>query len=157
MKKPFVMLLCALLLAACGGGGSSGGGSSSTSTPIGGSSVLVANAGTAQRVFIGSVVSLDGSGSSAANTYLWSITSKPAGSSAVLSSSTVVKPTFTANVVGDYVLSLVVNDGKLSSVASTVTITAISSGGSSTVPAGSYQCKPPVPSSALSKCPTIQY
>jgi hypothetical protein len=88
----------------------------------------VANAGAAQSVVTGAVVTLDGSASSDANgdllTYSWSFTSKPAGSSAALSSSTTTKPTFTADVVGSYVLNLVVNDGKVNSAAVTVTITA---------------------------------
>jgi len=52
------------------------------------------------------------------------LTSKPAGSSAALSSSTSAKPTFTADVAGTYVASLTVNDGNLSSTSVTVSITA---------------------------------
>jgi hypothetical protein len=88
----------------------------------------VANAGASQSVVTGTQVTLNGSASNDANgdtlTYAWSFVSKPTGSSASLSSSTSVSPTFTAGAVGSYVLSLVVNDGTLSSTASTVTITA---------------------------------
>jgi hypothetical protein len=88
----------------------------------------VANAGVAQSVVTGSTVTLNGSASNDSNgdslTYSWSFVSKPAGSTASLSSSTSVNPTFTAGSAGSYVLSLVVNDGSLSSTASTVTITA---------------------------------
>lgn len=88
----------------------------------------VANAGVAQNVSTGSVVTLDGSTSSDANgdalTYVWTLTSKPAGSIAALSSSTSAKPTLTADAVGSYVASLTVNDGKLSSAVATVTVSA---------------------------------
>ena len=87
----------------------------------------ISNAGAAQSVVTGAVVTLDGNDSSDANgdllIYNWSLTSKPAGSSAALSSATNVNPKFTADVVGAYVLSLVVNDGKVSSASSTVNIT----------------------------------
>jgi hypothetical protein len=85
----------------------------------------VANAGVAQNVVAGSLVTLDGSTSSDANndslTYAWTLTAKPAGSAAALSSSTSPKPTFTADVAGTYVASLVVNDGKVASSASAFT------------------------------------
>ena len=88
----------------------------------------VANAGVAQSVTSGSVVTLDGSGSTDANgdslTYAWNLTSKPLGSSAVLSSISATKPTFTADGSGIYVATLVVNDGKVNSTAATVTVTA---------------------------------
>ena len=87
-----------------------------------------ADAGAAQNVLTGTTVTLDGSKSSDANgdliTYSWTITSKPAGSNAVLTNSTSAKPTFTADVAGNYVASLVVNDGKLNSTAVTVIVTA---------------------------------
>ena len=81
----------------------------------------VANAGVAQNVIVGSVVTLDGSGSSDANSnplsYAWMLTSKPVGSTAVLSSTTSAKPTFNADVTGTYVVTLTVNDGKVNSTA----------------------------------------
>jgi hypothetical protein len=91
----------------------------------------VTNAGADQNVTTGSLVMLDGSGSSDADgdvlTYSWSFISNPGN--AVLSDSTAVNPTFTPNVDGTYVLSLVVSDGNLLSAADTVTIVASSGGG----------------------------
>jgi hypothetical protein len=91
-------------------------------------SAPVANAGVAQNVTTGSVVTLDGSASADANrdvlTYSWTLVSRPTSSAAALSSSTSAKPTFSADVSGVYVVSLVVNDGALSSPVTTTTITA---------------------------------
>jgi FtsP/CotA-like multicopper oxidase with cupredoxin domain len=88
----------------------------------------VADAGPAQSVTIGDTVTLDGIGSSDPDldtlTYLWSLTSKPIDSLAALSDPTDVGPTFVADVAGDYVVQLVVNDGALDSDPDTVTITA---------------------------------
>ncbi len=88
----------------------------------------VANAGVAQNVVAGSTVTLDGSASTDANgdliTYGWTLTSRPAGSAAVLTSATTARPIFTADAVGAYVATLTVNDGKLNSAPTTVTVTA---------------------------------
>jgi hypothetical protein len=123
-------------LVACGG---SGGGDGNTA----GNTAPVAEAGPDQNILTGSSVTLNGSGSSDANgdalTYNWSFTSKSAGSTATLSSSTVVNPTFTADKDGGYVLSLVVNDGKVSSVADTVKITAATANSAPVANAGPDQ------------------
>ena len=104
-----------------------------TITAAVGNAAPIANAGMAQSVVVGAVVTLDGSASTDANgdslTYNWAFTSKPSGSGATLSSATAVKPTFTADVTGTYVISLVVNDGKVNSDASSVRIVSISSDG----------------------------
>jgi len=90
----------------------------------------VANAGVDQMVTPGSMVTLDGSGSSDPDTtpnptltYSW-LLSAPAGSGATLSDPTIVNPTFTADVAGDYVVELTVNDGWVDSAPDSVTITA---------------------------------
>ncbi|PKN16663.1 MAG: hypothetical protein CVU66_00180 [Deltaproteobacteria bacterium HGW-Deltaproteobacteria-23] len=87
-----------------------------------------ANAGANQSVFAGDLVKLDGSASSDENgdklTYSWSFTSRTNDSTASLSSTTAVSPTFTADKAGSYVLSLIVNDGKINSTAAAVTVTA---------------------------------
>jgi len=102
----------------------------------------VANAGLDQNVTVNDTVILDGSGSTDADgdalTYLWSL-SVPGGSVATLSDPTAVSPTFVADVAGDYVAQLIVNDGTEDSAADTATITA------SAVPANN----PPVADAGL--------
>ncbi len=87
----------------------------------------VSDAGADQTVYVGSLVTLDGSASTAGDgnalTYKWSFVSRPTTSTAALSSGTVVRPTFAIDQPGNYVLQLVVNDGKQDSAADTVTIT----------------------------------
>lgn len=122
-------------MAGCGGGGSSNNAPNNKTT--------AANAGPAQNVVAGSLVTLNGSQSTGADgsliTYQWSMTTKPAGSSAALSSAAVAKPTFTADVAGAYVLNLVVNDGKVNSAAVTVTITAAVANAAPVANAGAAQ------------------
>ncbi len=88
----------------------------------------VADAGVDQNLPTSSLVTLDGSGSHDTDgdvlTYNWSVISKPAGSTASLSSTTLVNPTFTADMDGTYILQLIVNDGSLNSLANSVIVTA---------------------------------
>lgn len=90
----------------------------------------VADSGGNQAVGAGLAVTLDGSKSHDGNgdllTYKWVFVSKPEGSAAVLADSNVVQTTFTADVPGDYVVSLVVNDGFEDSLPSNATITVVS-------------------------------
>ncbi|HEU4891732.1 MAG TPA: FG-GAP-like repeat-containing protein [Vicinamibacterales bacterium] len=87
----------------------------------------VANAGPDQGVLAGTVVQLDGRGSSDPNgnplTYAWTLT-KPAGSGTSLSSATSATPTFFADVPGIYTAQLIVSDGAHSSAADDVVIDA---------------------------------
>jgi hypothetical protein len=92
-----------------------------------GNTAPVANAGPNQIVVKGSLVHLNGSGSTDVDgdplTYNWTLITLPAGSTAVLSNPTAVNPTFTADLTGTYVAQLIVNDGTVNSAAATVTIT----------------------------------
>lgn len=88
----------------------------------------VANAGPDQITHWGRLVQLDGSGSydpdGDALTYRWELVSKPADSTAVLSSTTIVNPTFIADRPGQYMARLVVSDGIVESEPDEVTVTA---------------------------------
>ena len=89
----------------------------------------VANGGHAQHATVGSAVQLDGSASfdpgGAGLTYAWALISKPAGSSAALSSSTAQKPSFTPDVAGDYVAELSVANGTIASAPATVLVSTV--------------------------------
>jgi hypothetical protein len=117
------------VLAACGGGGDSPApiSTSSVQAPVL-QSAPVANAGVDQSVFVSSIVTVDGGASSDANgdtlSYKWTLLSRPAGSGAALSSVTSTRSTFVADVAGQYVVGLIVNDGKIDSAQDTATITA---------------------------------
>jgi hypothetical protein len=131
MKMKFVaVVFISCMLAACGGGGSASAPDIPATLPSSNVSntAPVANASAAQSVNPGAVVTLDGSASSDLNndpiSYAWTLTSKPINSTASLSAPSSVKPTFTADVAGTYVVTLIVNDGKTSSNPSIVTITA---------------------------------
>ncbi len=106
--------------------------SAGSSLPLVGqfSAAPVANAGVNQNVVTGATVTLDGAASTLGDEpgsdglkYAWTLTSKPAGSAADLSSGTVVRPTFFADMPGVYTASLIVNDGKANSDPASVTIT----------------------------------
>lgn len=133
MKNVRWLVLCGLLpvLAACGGGSECNllGGSFCGSSDKVSNLAPVANAGANQSVLLnGAAVQLDGSGSTDANgdtiNYQWTLLTKPSRSAAVLSSANSVKPSFTPDVNGAYVFSLVVTDGKLNSATSLVTVMA---------------------------------
>ena len=119
------IFLSLFVLLSCGGGGGGiiGGGTTAPVNPT----TPTANAGPNQNVRTGSKVTLDGSGSDPNGdplTYAWSFMQRPAGSTATLSSAVITRPTFTADVDGTYIVSLVVNDGATNSLPDTVSIAA---------------------------------
>lgn len=85
----------------------------------------IANAGPDQTVRLGSLVTLNGSGSNDPDngpsplSFAWS---KTAGPTVNLTSPSTAKPTFTPNTAGGYTFSLVVKDGTSDSAPDTVTI-----------------------------------
>ncbi len=87
-----------------------------------------ANAGPDQSVVTGTVVQLDGRGSfdpeSAPLSWSWQMLSRPAGSNAVLDDSSAPLPTFLADVSGQYIIRLIVNDGQLDSSPDNVSVVA---------------------------------
>ena len=92
-----------------------------------GNTAPVADAGPDDTAFVGTTVTLDGSGSSDVDgdplTFFWTIATLPAGSVASLSDPTAVLPTFTVDLPGEYVVELVVDDGQAGSLPDFVTIT----------------------------------
>ena len=94
-------------------------------------STPVANAGPDQTAFVQQTVSLDGSRSSDidgdALTYRWSFLSRPSGSLAALLDPTGVDPSFLVDRAGSYVVQLIVNDGQVDSLPSSVTISTVNS------------------------------
>lgn len=80
----------------------------------------VAYPGPAQIVPVGATVYLDGRGSDNAVTYSWSFDSKPNGSTASFTGTSIGQ--FTADKAGDYVVQLIVNNGSVDSDPRLVTI-----------------------------------
>ena len=119
-------------LSSCGGGGGSSSGNNAGSAPgpaPASNSAPFANAGADQTVGIGFDVSLSGAGSTDADgdslSYSWTLDSSPEGSTASLNSTSGVTSGITPDRLGDYVISLVVNDGTADSAADRVTITVV--------------------------------
>jgi len=88
----------------------------------------VARAGADSLTEAGTAVTLDGGASSDpdgdALTYLWQVTDRPVGSTALPDPADALAPSFTPDVAGVYVLSLTVNDGSLASAPDPVQVTA---------------------------------
>ena len=115
MKNKTLCFLLSISLVAfifgCGGGSS---GNSNTATVTSANEAPLADAGTNQTVKEGSMVTLDGTGSSDPDgdeiTFAWTITTKPDGSSATLADPTKDKSSFAVDLPGDYRIQLVVTD-----------------------------------------------
>lgn len=75
---------------------------------------------------VGQIITVDGNNSSdperAGLSYSWLFEARPEGSSASFENSTAISTTFVPDLVGDYIVSLVVNDGTLDSPAALQTI-----------------------------------
>ncbi len=89
-----------------------------------------ADAGDNQSVETGVTVQLDGSGSNDPDgdpiTFVWSLAA-PAGSTATLSDTGSASPTFVADLAGQYIATLIVDDGQGASAPDAVTVTATAS------------------------------
>lgn len=119
-----------------------------TASPV--NAAPIAIAGTNRSVTTGLTVNLDGSASTDADhdplTYKWSFVTKPPNSAAVLAGANTLQPSFLAALSGNYQISLIVNDGKVDSPPSMVTITAVAAnvapvavpGGSQSVSTGAF-------------------
>jgi hypothetical protein len=125
-------IVAALLSAGCGDRG--GGYIVMPGTGGPGSYAPIAIAGPDQTITVGWHVAIDGGASYDMQghplNYSWIITSKPPSSAAILTSSTSVTTSFTADVSGTYIINLVVNNGSLNSQPDSIVIT--------TSPAGNW-------------------
>ncbi|OUR63571.1 hypothetical protein A9Q74_00365 [Colwellia sp. 39_35_sub15_T18] len=87
----------------------------------------IANAGIDQTVSNENTITLNGNMSTDNDgdnlTFNWQITSQPTDSNADLSNTQSSTPNFTADITGNYIISLIVNDGSLDSIADEVIIT----------------------------------
>ena len=130
-----ILALCASL-SGCGGGGTTTATATTNVAPT-------ANPGASQNVLVGAVVSMDGSASKDPDggtlTFKWTLIGKPVGSAATLTNSSYPNPKFTADLAGNYVLSLVVNDGKKDSAVTSVSVTATTANAAPVANAGSNQ------------------
>jgi len=105
-----------------------------------------ADAGEDQSVYVGQVVSLDGSASTNVVEYHWEILSAPTGSVAILNNPAVSNPSFAPDVAGEYICQLTVVNSGVTSTPDTVSISASwidyvvqSQHGSPTPPVGVHQ------------------
>jgi len=136
MRKT-TLALATMLLTGCFGAHNRGDGddasvpprSRADSSPYPSVSTPNADAGDDITVLMGGTASLDGSGSRDPDglelSYAWTITAHPPGSSASLVGADRVAPTLVADTLGDFEVSLVVNNSTVSSAPDTVIVTAV--------------------------------
>ena len=137
--KPFLAFIGLLALCAslsgCGGGTTA----ATATTNV----APTANPGPSQNVLVGTVVNMDGSASKDPDggtlTFKWTLIGMPTGSAAKLTNPSYPNPKFTADLAGNYVLSLVVNDGKIDSAVTSVSVTATTANAAPVASAGSNQ------------------
>ena len=103
--------------------------SSADTVTITATTVPVSHAGDDQTVSVGTTVQLDGTGSSTTNNYdliyQWKLKKKPLNSLAILSDVSSATPTVFTDKKGDYLLTLVVDNGLEKSLADDIKIAAI--------------------------------
>jgi hypothetical protein len=140
--KPFLafMGVLALCISLSGCGGETATTTAATATT---NVAPTANPGLSQNVLVGSVVNMDGSASKDSDggtlTFKWALIGKPNGSAATLTNPGYPNPKFTADLAGNYVLSLVVNDGKIDSALTSVSVTATTANAAPVANAGNNQ------------------
>lgn len=121
-----IAFILAIILSSCSSGG---GDSTAAVAPL--NTIPIADAGRDQNALNDALVVLDGSQSKDDDgdtlTYGWTMTSKPAFSTAVLTNPNSTTPSFTTDAPGTYIASLLVNDGVDNSIEDTVSINALSS------------------------------
>ena len=145
MKKLFIIglgLTLAVSIVACGDSSSSesdegtppvpsiAGAGSPTVPPVktdGDNSPPVAKAGRDMEAVVGESIDLSGESSidpdGDALTFRWELTSRPLGSAATLRNADTATPAMEADAVGEYELSLVVNDGSVDSAPASILVT----------------------------------
>ena len=98
-----------------------------------------ANAGNDQNIETLTLVTLEGSGNDLDGdslNYLWTLNSRPSGSSLIFNDSTLLASTFTPDVDGNYTFSFTTNDGVLNSLSDSVRIEATTANRAPTANAG---------------------
>jgi len=118
-----------------------------------GNGTPTASAGTDQTVTAGDTVMLNGSASSDPDgdplTYSWTLSTRPAGSAASLTSTSAERPSFTTDVAGQYEATLTVSDGVNSSSPDNVRVVANTSSSSGGGSSSSCGCASGSPGGAL--------